>query len=101
MAIAGPIFLSTGFIMNRYYANVIHLDMKKFWKNMVVLSKGMFFVVTIGFLLKYVFHLYLSWGNIIIFSFINTLLYLFIMYFCMNTYEKTLCLQVLKKLKYK
>lgn len=101
MAISGPIFLSTGLIMNRYYAKVIHLDMKKFWKNMILLSRGMFLAVIAGFLLKYIFHLPLSWVNIIIFSFINTILYLGIMYFCMNAYEKTLFLQVLKKLKYR
>mgnify|MGYP001465151458 CR=1 FL=1 len=100
IATAGSLFLSTGIIMNRYYANVIHLGIRKFWKNILSMSKGMVALLIIGFLLKYFVNLSLSWKSFILYAGISTVFYAAIMYFwCMNESEKALCQQVMRKIR--
>ncbi len=99
VATAASLFISTGIIMNRYYVRVVHLDVIKFWKNMLSMSKGMAILLVLGCILKYGMNLSLSWRNVILLVVIDTLLYVGIMYFlCMNTLEKNLCQQVIRKI---
>lgn len=99
VAVSVSLFISTGIIMNRYYAHVIHLDVIKFWKNMLSMSKGMATLLVLGCILRYGMSLSLSWRNFILFVVMDTLLYIGIMYFwCMNTSEKNLCQQAIRKI---
>ena len=100
IATAGSLFISTGIIMNRYYANVIHLGVREFWKNIFSMSKGMVVLLILGFSLKYTMNLSLSWKNFIFYTGISTVFYAVIMYFwCMNESEKALCQQVIRKIR--
>ena len=85
--------------MNRYYANVVHLDVIKFWKNIFSMSKGMAALLVLGCVLRYGMSISLSWRNFILLVIIDTLLYAGIMYFwCMNVSEKSLCQQAIRKI---
>ena len=100
IATAVSLFISTGIIMNRYYANVIHLGVREFWKNIFSMSKGMAVLLILGFSLKYTMNLSLSWKNFIFYTGISTVFYAIIMYFwCMNESEKALCQQVIRKIR--
>lgn len=100
IATVGSLFISTGIIMNRYYANVIHLGVREFWKNIFSMSKGMVVLLILGFSLKYTMNLALSWKNFIFYTGISTVFYAVIMYFwCMNESEKALCQQVIRKIR--
>lgn len=99
VATAASLFISTGIIMNRYYANVVHLDVIKFWKNIFSMSKGMAALLVLGCVLRYGMSISLSWRNFILLVIIDTLLYAGIMYFwCMNVSEKSLCQQAIRKI---
>lgn len=93
---AGSLFVSTGWIMNRYYAYKIHLGIAKFWKSMISISTGMIVLFIVGWGLESFLGLAVSWKYFIILSFIDTLLYVIIMYFCLNSYERGLCLQLVQ-----
>ena len=100
IATAGSLFISTGIVMNRYYANVIHLGIREFWKNILSMSKGMAVLLILGFALKYAMNLSLSWKSFIFYTGISTAFYAVIMYFwCMNESEKALCQQVIHKIR--
>lgn len=100
VATAASLFISTGFIMNRYYAKRIHLDIFAFWKNIFSLTKGIILLLLVGFAVKMSIPMMLSWKNFFLFVGIDTVLYGGIMYFlCMNGSEKELCLQAVRKLK--
>ena len=100
IATAVSLFISTGIIMNRYYANVIHLGVREFWKNIFSMSKGMAVLLILGFSLKYTMNLSLSWKNFIFYTGISTVFSASIMYFwCMNESEKALCQQVIRKIR--
>lgn len=100
VATAASLFISTGFIMNRYYARRIHLDIPAFWKNIFSLTKGILMLLLVGFVLKRILPLTLSWKHFFLFVGMDTVLYGGIMYFLfMNKFERELCLQVFRKLK--
>lgn len=100
VATALSLFISTGFIMNRYYVKKIHLDIIAFWKNIFSLTKGILLLLLVGFILKRVLPLTLSWKHFFLFVGMDTVLYGGIMYFMfMNGFERELCLQVFRKLK--
>lgn len=90
---AVSLLISTGIIMNRYYAKVIHLGIRKFWMHMIPLAKGiaLLFILALG--LNELLALSVSWMHFVLISIIDTILYGCIMYgWCMNAYEKSLCL---------
>lgn len=99
VATAGALIISTGFIMNCYYAKKIHLDIKFFWKNILPLMKGSVLLLFVGFGIEYFLQLSLNWRNFLILCVVDTFFYIFIMYkFCMNEYEKGLCKRVGRKI---
>ena len=100
LATAGALFISTGLIMNRYYAYVIHLGIREFWMNMVSMTKGLVLLFVIGWGVRQVFSGTVSWGHFICISLIYTVLYAVIMYaWCMNGSERTLCMQLVRKFR--
>ena len=100
IATAGSLFISTGIIMNRYYANVIHLGIREFWGNIFSMSKGMVVLLILGFALKYSIDPSVSWKNFISYTGTITVFYAAIMYFwCMNDSEKALCQQLIRKIR--
>lgn len=99
VATAGALIVSTGVIMNRYYAKKIHLDIGMFWRNILPLMKGSVLLLLVGFGLEFCLHFSLNWQNFIVLCTVDTLFYLVIMYkFCMNEDEKALCQQMRKKI---
>ena len=99
IATASALVVSTGFIMNRYYAKRIHLDIVLFWKNILSLMKGSFLLLLVGFGLDYMLQLSLSWRNFVVLCAIDTAFYIVIMYtLCMNEEEKNLCRRVIGKI---
>lgn len=99
VATAGALFLSTGWIMNRYYARVIHLGIRKFWRQMFSLTKGIMLLFVVGWGLGEMLALSVSWLHFIMISTMDTILYAGIMYvWCMNGYEKSLCLAAWHKI---
>ncbi|MCQ5209796.1 oligosaccharide flippase family protein [Megasphaera massiliensis] len=99
VATAAALIISTGFIMNRYYAKRIHLDMVLFWKNILSLMKGSFLLLLVGLGLDYMLQLSLSWRNFVILCAIDTAFYIVIMYkLCMNEEEKNLCRRAIGKI---
>ena len=99
IATAGSLIVSTGFIMNRYYAKKIGLDIKGFWCSIISMSKGFVGLFIVGFALEYYLHFSVSWIHFVILCVIDTLIYAIIMYnFAMNSYEKGLCQRLGKKL---
>ena len=100
MATAASLFISTGFIMNRYYARVVHLGIKEFWKSIFSMTGGFVLFLAAGVAIDFVLQLPYSWKNFILLSASHTIVYAFVMYFlCMNSYEKGLCKQVFAKLR--
>lgn len=97
---AGSLFISTGLIMNRYYANEIHLGIKEFWLNIISMSKGMVLLFLVGYGIEYFLNLSVNWKSFIGLSVIDTILYGLIVYTVgMNGYEKNLCLDALRKFR--
>ena len=98
-ATASSLLISTGLIMNRYYAKKIKLDIIYFWKSIGSMSKGMLLLWGLGWILKDFLTLAINWQNFVLLSVMNTLLYVTIMYaWCMNEDERTLCHAAVNKL---
>ena len=100
VATATALFISTGFIINRYYSREIHLGIGRFWKSMLSLTAGFVFFGMIGFGLEMLWRPAWSWTHFVMLSAADTCIYLFVMYFfCMNPYEKDLCKQIIGKIR--
>ena len=100
IATAGSLIISTGVIMNRYYARKVHLDIRSFWLNMMDLSKGFPLLAAAGFGLRYGLALELNWQNFCLLVVMDTLIYTVIMYgWCMNRDERELCCGFVQKIR--
>ena len=99
IATAGSLLISTGVIMNRYYAQKVKLDIIQFWQNIGGMSKGMLLLWILVWALKNALTLAVSWQNFLLMSILSTFLYVAIMYvWCMNEDERTLCRTAVNKL---
>ncbi len=99
VATAASLLISTGLIMNRYYARKVKLDIILFWKSIGSMSKGMLLLWGLGWLLKDFLTLAVNWQNFLLLGVLNTLLYVAIMYvWCMNEDERALCHTAVNKL---
>ena len=97
---AAALFISTGFIMNRYYARVIHLGIGRFWKSIFSMTTGFIIFFAVGFAIDFIWKPSYSWMNFIMISAADVVIYAIIMYFMgMNAYEKNLCKQAFSKLR--
>lgn len=63
------------------------------------LNTIMIVLFIVGWGLESFLGLAVSWKYFIILSFIDTLLYVIIMYFCLNFYERGLCLQLVQRFR--
>ena len=82
--------VSTGIIMNLLYYFVLHIDVVRFWKSILMLSRSLPIVIVIGVLLN---HLPIRSGllKFTVSGVIYTASYVLFMYFMgMNEYEKNL-----------
>ena len=100
VATALSLFISTGYIMNRYYAKRIHLDIWRFWRNILSMSKGLLLLALVAFSLQEYMALSISWLHFFELVVMDTVLYTIIMYFVgMNESEKELVRKILRKLR--
>lgn len=100
VATAVSLLVSTGLIMNRYYARVIHLGIGKFWKNMFSPTLSLVLFILFGFGIEILWNSDWSWSRFLIFSVADAVLYAGMMYLlCMNSYEKNLCKQMIRKIR--
>ena len=99
VATAGSLLISTGVIMNRYYAQKVKLDIVQFWQNIGGMSKGMLLLWILVWSVKNILTVAVSWQNFLLMSILSTFLYVVIMYvWCMNENERTLCRMAVNKL---
>ena len=99
VATAGSLFISTGVIMNRYYAQKVKLNIVQFWQNIGGMSKGMLLLWIVVWALESALTLAVSWQNFLLMSILSTFLYVAIMYvWCMNEDERGLCRMAVNKL---
>ena len=99
---AVAIFISTGLLMNRYYQKKIGLDMTRFWKNMIQLSKGSLLLLALSVLCKQMNPIEYTWVNFTLEAMLYSLLYVGVLYkWGMNGYEKGLLIGSIGKLRAK
>lgn len=95
---AGSLFISTGFIINRYYYKRIGIDIPLFWKNIIHMMPSAFILIVLVEAFQMNVSLEYSWLYFAIKVVIYTLIYMILMYFIgMNSYEKNLCRSVICK----
>ena len=82
------ILLVNGLLMNIYYHKVIHLNMIKFWKNIIKMTIP--YIIPIGLVIVIMYFTNITgFLSLIIYGGIYVLLYLIVSYFIvMNDYEK-------------
>lgn len=88
--------ISTGVIMNLLYYFVLHIDVVQFWKNILLLSRGLPVCIAIGVMLKHapIGNPYLKFAAE---GIVYTVAYMLSMYFMgMNEYEKSIVRAPLK-----
>lgn len=99
-ATAGSLFISTGYIMNRYYAKRIGLNIVYFWRNILHMTRGKIAFLVILFSLKYMMQWPLSWRYFILFVTIATILYIPCTYFLeMNRSEREMFWKIANKFR--
>ena len=95
------ILLVNGLLMNIYYHKVIHLNMIKFWKNIIKMTIP--YIIPIGLVLVIMYFTNITgFLSLIIYGGIYVLLYLIVSYLIvMNDYEKSFVNIILRKLHIK
>ena len=95
---ATALFVSTGFIMNRYYHRRIGLDIPLFWENILHMARFPFLLILIGVFLESQFDYSYQWGLFLCRAMVYSLIYFVILYMTsMNAYEKGLVKTVVAK----
>lgn len=79
-ATAISVVISTGIAMNWYYQNKIHLDMKKFWKNIMGMTKGTALFVFVVLMIMQLGVFAINWTDFIVQGILYTIIYLGITY---------------------
>lgn len=98
MATSLSLIISTGFIMNRYYAKKIHLQIKKFWLEIGHLMLITIIFVILGSIINYLLSANVSWSSLLFKIGVYSIIYGMIMYkLGMNSYEKSLCTSALTR----
>jgi O-antigen/teichoic acid export membrane protein len=93
------LILANGFIINIYYHLKCNIDIIKFWKNILYLSKGLIIPVFMGIIIKY-FSLVRNNIDLVIWIGIFSFIYVVSMWnLGMNNVEKTLILEPLRRHK--
>lgn len=100
VATAGALIISTGVIMNRYYACKIRLQVGLFWKSILSQSRGMVLVAFIGWSIRAYWNPADSWNSMLMLILLYTFIYCGLMYgWCMNRDEQTLCRRIILKVR--
>lgn len=93
VAIAGALFLGQGLIMNIYYRRNQHLDINRFWKEILKMSIIPAVLVIIALLLRS-FYTISSWRELFVGVAVFSLLYIPLVFcFSMNSDEKRLVME--------
>ena len=93
------IFISTGFIMNRYYHKRIGIDIPLFWKNIIHMMPSAIILIILVEIFQMNISLEYSWLYFAMKVIIYTLIYMILMYLMgMNDYEKNLCKSIFFKI---
>lgn len=91
------LILANGFVMNIYYHKKCNLDIIKFWKSIINLSKGLIIPIALGIAAKLIFEIN-SVAVLLICIFVYALVYCVSMWlFGMNSEEKDLVFSMLKR----
>ena len=92
LSTAGALFISTGFFMNRYYKNILGIDIALFWKNILQISRSTWVILLLGICFELRVPLAYNWGMFLLKGCMYSLLYFGSIFFAgMNGYEKNLC----------
>lgn len=92
------IILGQIIFMNIFYYKKTHLDIPKFWKNILKMSLPIILVIIIGIIIKYIFPI-TNRFNLIIEIAIYVLIYILIMWkIGINTYEKDLFIKPFRRI---
>lgn len=90
--------LGQGLIMNLYYSKVIGIDIKRFWKSIMMMALPMLIVAVIGWLL-FANRIDLTWAQLFVYALGYSIVYLIVtFFFSMNGYEKNIFIGPLKKI---
>jgi len=99
IAISGTLLLGQGLIMNIYYQKVQHLDIIRFWKQIIKISAPL---IIISFFIKWIINVYTpSYGiiKLIVFIILFSIVYWVVaITVSMNRYEKNLIMNPILKL---
>ena len=97
MAISGALILGQGLIMNIYYKRVQHLNISKFWIEILKMSIVPSCIVALSLILVQKFEIY-SWRTLIIGICLFSIVYLpFFYFFSMNKDERNLLVLPIKR----
>lgn len=97
IAISGALLLGQGLIMNIYYKRVQHLDISKFWIEILKMSIVPACVVAVSLLLMKYFDIS-SWSSLVIGMVVFAVVYIVLFYFLsMNKEERNLFTEPIKK----
>ncbi len=100
VATAVSLVISTGLIMNRYYARRIHIDIRHFWLSLLSLSRGSVVFLLLALVVNHFVVQGASWGNFAVVTLIDTVLYFIALYnLGMNDEERQLCRKVGQKVR--
>lgn len=93
------LIIGSGFAINWYYARV-GLDLKKFFYNLLSISKGIVISVAVIIAINYIMPIKDTWYNFLLHGVIITAVYAVTMWFLsFNQYEKDLVIKPLGKIK--
>lgn len=92
-------FITSGLILNWYYAKKIKLDIVAFWKNIFSIFLKLLPLILVSFMINYLLDLKWCIGFFAIKIIIYTVLYGLVAYFlAMNEYERSISVSVLNKI---
>ncbi|OKY52776.1 oligosaccharide flippase family protein [Megasphaera cerevisiae] len=100
IATALALVLSTGVIMNRYYQKKIHINVKRFWKNIGSMSTSAIVLIVGGYLVQYFIPFTYSWSHFFIKFLVYSIVYFLLLFTLnMNSYEKGIFYTIFNKVK--
>ena len=91
--------LTSGVILNLYYAKVIRLDMTAFWKNIVSILIRLLPLLVVGWGLNHIYGTVWTLGNFVIKGILYVVGYAVVAYLTvLNPYEKNMVNRILKRI---
>lgn len=100
ISIAFSLILCNIIIMNIYYHKVIHLNIPKFWREIIIMAIPVLIIDLVAYLIINQVNISHNWGALLLEITIFSILYLFFVYkWSMNRYEKSILSNALNKLR--